>query len=231
MKKNLLKPILKLILLIVIIVSVCVGAYFILKAFGLNDIEKLREIVNGNKWGTVIYILLQAFQVVFIPLSTALFTVPAIILFGPTKAFLISWVGIVLGSIIMFFIGRGCGDKVLGWIVGKDKIEKYVKLLGKGNLLLPILLLIPIFPDDIICASAGVAKTNNLYFIITIIITRCIDTACTCFIGGSLLQTPWGIALLAIFTIAMAILSVFLVKKQEKIENWIVKTFTKKNKE
>lgn len=222
------KTILRTILLVVIIASICLASYFLLRAFNLDDIETLREIVNRGAWGVIIYIILQIIQVIFIPINTTIFTIPAIILFGPVKAFLISWVGCALGSICMFLIARFCGNKVLSWVVGEEKANKYAGVLGKGKYLLPLFLLIPIFPDDIMCASAGIAKINSFYFIAIIAITRCIDTACTCFIGTSLIQSPIGIALLAVFVIVMLVLSIWLTKNQEKVENWFIKIFTKK---
>lgn len=225
------KTIFRSLLLVAILAGICTGAYFILKAFGLNDLETLREIVNNGIWGILIYITLQVIQVLFIPVNTTIFTVPAIILFGPLKAFLISWVGITIGSILMFLIGRGCGGKLMNWLVGKEKTEKYVKVLGKGKYLLPILLLVPVFPDDIMCASAGIARINVLYFCIVITITRAIDTFCTCFIGGSLIQTPWGIAILVVFSLAMICLSIWLTKNQDKVENWFIKKFTRNKKD
>lgn len=222
------KTILRTILLIIILASICTVAYFLLRVFNLDDIDTLREIVNRGTWGVIIYIILQIMQVIFIPINTTIFTIPAIILFGPVKAFLISWAGCTLGSICMFLITRFCGNKVLSWIVGEEKANKYAEVLGKGKYLLPLFLLIPVFPDDIMCASAGIAKINSFYFTVVITITRCIDTACTCFIGASLIQSPIGIALLAVFVVVMLILSILLTKNQEKVENWFIKILTKK---
>lgn len=221
------KSILKLLLLVVCLGAICVGAYFILKALKLDDIDTLREVVNNGAWGVIIYILLQVFQVIFIPINTTIFTVPAIILFGPVKAFFVSWIGCSLGSIVMFILGRYGGSKLLKWIVGEEKAEHYANALGKTKFILPIFLLVPIFPDDILCASAGLAKINMIYFIIVITVTRAIDTACTCFIGASMVQSTLGIVLLCIFVAIMLGVSIILTKKQDKIENWFVRRFTK----
>lgn len=223
------KSILKTILMIVVLVSIFIGAYFLLKAFGLDDIETLRQIANKGFWGAFIYVLLQVFQVVFIPINTTIFTIPAIVLFGPVKAFIISWIGCTLGSVCMFIIARLCGIKVLKWIVGEEKAIKYAGLLKKGKYLLPIFLLIPIFPDDVMCASAGLGKINFIYFCIVIVITRAIDTACTCFIGASLIKNPIGITLLVIFVLGMCVLGYFVTKNQNKIDAWFVNKFTRKN--
>ena len=223
--------ILKWFLTIFVIIGVCFGAYFTLKAFGLNDIDKLREIVNNGIWGVIIYIILQIIQVIFIPINTTLFTVPAIVLFGSVKAFFISWIGCALGSILMFLIARYLGNKVLKWLVGEEKANRYASLLGKGKFLLPLFLLIPIFPDDIMCASAGLGKINFMYFVVVVVVTRAIDTACTCFIGASLIQSIPGIIVLCVFVILMLIASIWLTKNREKVENWFVNKFNKNNKD
>lgn len=223
------KKIIKILLIALLLCGIAVGAYFLLKAYKLDNIETLREIVNQGFWGYIIYIVLQIFQVIFIPINTTIFTIPAIVLFGPVKAFLISWIGCSLGSICMFLIAKIWGIKVLKWIVGEEKAVKYANILKKGKYLLPIFLLVPIFPDDIMCASAGLGNINFIYFCAVIIVTRAIDTACTCFIGATLIKTPVGIALLALFVVAMCIVGYFVTKKQDKIDTWFVNKFSKKN--
>lgn len=222
------KTIIRSIVLALIICAVCTGVYFLLKAFGLDNLETLKKIVNQGIWGVLIFILLQIVQVIFIPINTTIFTVPAIILFGPTKAFFVSWVGCTLGSIIMFVLARYGGIKLLKWLVGEDKANKYSSVLGKGKFLLPLFLLIPIFPDDIMCASAGISNINPIYFCVVVAITRCIDTACTCFIGASLIKSPIGITILCVFVAIMFVLSILLTKYRDKVENWFIRVFTKK---
>lgn len=223
------KGIIKTTALVLMLVGIGFGVYFLLKLFGLNDIETLRKIVNKGFLGALIYILLQIIQVIFIPINTSIFTIPAIVLFGPVKAFFVSWIGCTLGSIIMFLIAKIWGIKVLKWIVGEDKAIKYANFLRKGKYLLPIFLTIPIFPDDIMCASAGLGNINFWYFCVVIVITRAIDTFCTCFIGSALVKTPLGIVALVLIAIAMCVIGFFVTKNQDKIDNWFVSKFTKKD--
>lgn len=221
------KQTLKLLIISAAIIGICAGAYFLLKAFGLNNIHTLRNVANNGIAGVIIYIILQIIQVIFIPINTTMFTIPAIIIFGPLKAFVVSWIGCSLGSIAMFIIAKIWGVKLLKWIVGEEKAIKYANFLSKGKYLLPIFLLIPIFPDDIICASAGLGKINILYFIFVVITTRAIDTACTCFIGATLVQSPLGVALLVVFVVFACIAGVFVTKKQDKIDAWFINKFSK----
>ena len=124
------KTILKSILLIGCLAGIIIGSYLLLKHFNLDNIDTLREIVNQGVGGIMVFIILQILQVIFIPISTTVFTIPAIILFGPLKAFLISWVGVTLGSFAMFLIAKIWGAKVLKWLVGE---EKAVELVAKAG--------------------------------------------------------------------------------------------------
>ena len=120
--------------------------------------------------------------------------------------------------------------KVLKWVVGQERAEKYAKFLGRGKYVLPLILLVPIFPDDIVCAAAGLSNINWLYFMIVVFITRGIDNFCTVFIGASLLKSTVGIIVLSLFIVAMVIASYFLTKHQDKIENYFLEKFTRKKK-
>lgn len=230
MKNEKRKSVFKSVLLIVVYLILMLVVWLILKMFKLDNINTLREICSDGIVGQLIFIILQVIQVVFLPLNSIIFTIPAIIIFGPLKAFFVSYVGLILGSIVMFFIGRSGGIKIMNMLVGKDKANYYANVLGKGKFLFPIFMLIAIFPDDILCVSAGLSNIKFSYFLCVILITRAIDLACTCFIGTYAVKSPIGIVFLTLFLIVAIILAVILTKKQEKVENWFVKTLSKNKK-
>ncbi len=230
MTKNTWKSILKLSFVCLIIVGICVGAYFLAKAFGINSIEGIQKVCNNSIVGALIFFAIQVFQVLFLPIGNLAFTIPAGIIFGPVKGFLITWLGITVGSILMYYVGRYGGGKLLNWIVGKDKAEHYKKIIEKATYLLPVILLIPIFPDDVICASAGLGKIKAPFFWITIIITRGIDTFCACFIGAEAIKSPLGIALLVVFLAVILICALLVTKYRVKVEAFFVNLFTGKLK-
>lgn len=230
LKKETITQIFKTLFIVLIMGAIILGAYLLLRAFGLNDEAQLKHYFTQSPVGWLIYVILQIFQVLFIPVNTSIFTIPAIAIFGAKQAFFISWIGCTLGSIIMFLIARYGGRKLLEWVVGKGKTEKYTKALGKGKFLLIPFLLIPIFPDDIMSAAAGLSTIPLWYFVVVIVITRAIDTFCTCFIGAVAIQSTLGIILLCLFIVFMIILATLLTKHQEKIENFIIEKFTKKKK-
>ena len=226
------KKIWKILLIVSIVAAVGFGAYFLMKALGLDNLEGLRQVIDNSFWGVFVFSLILIAQVIFLPAGTLAFTASAVVLFeSPVKAWLICWLSLAVGSWIMFWLGRIFGSKILKWIVGSEKAEKYATYLGKAKFVLPLILLVPVFPDDIVCLGAGLSNVNPFYFMTVIFLTRGIDNFCTVFVGASMLKSTVGIILLVIFVIAMIIASYFLTKYQDKIENFLLEKFTrKKNK-
>lgn len=61
----------------------------------------------------LLYILFQFLQVIVLPVPAFVSTVAGVALFGPFKAALCSFVGIISGSLAAFFIGRKIGYKAV----------------------------------------------------------------------------------------------------------------------
>lgn len=225
------KKVWKILLIAMVVGAVGAGAYFLMKALGLDNLEGLRQVIDNSFWGVFVFSLILIAQVIFLPAGTLAFTASAVVLFeSPVKAWLICWLSLAIGSWIMFWLGRIFGSKILKWIVGSEKAEKYATYLGKAKFVLPLILLVPVFPDDIVCLGAGLSNVNPFYFMTVIFLTRGIDNFCTVFVGASMLKSTVGIILLVIFVIAMIIASYFLTKYQDKIENFLLEKFTRKKK-
>lgn len=225
------KKIWKILLVVAVIAAVCGGAYVVMQVTGLNNIETLRQTIDNSFWGAAVFFLILVLQVVFLPAGTLAFTGSAVLIFeSPLKAWLLCWIGLAVGSWIMFWLGRLFGVRILRWIAGSEKAEKYAKALGQCKYVLPIILLVPVFPDDLISLAAGLSNINPLYFMIVVFCTRGIDNFCTVFVGANMLKSTIGIILLVVFVIAMIIASYFLTKYRDKIENFFLNMFSKKQR-
>lgn len=222
------KHLLKILLVISIYIAIIAITWIILKRYKLNSISTLQNLCKKSAIGHIIFIMLQIVQVVFLPINSIIFVIPAIIVFGPVVAFVLCYIGLIVGSIIMFAIGRFGGINILKWIVGKEKANKYKFLLGKGKFMFPIFMLLAIIPDDLLCVSAGMSNMEFGYFVLVILATRAIDLGCTCFIGVHAIKSPLGIAMLVIFITIAVIISLILTKKQDQLESWAIRTFAKK---
>lgn len=198
----------------------------------LKDLEKLTNFIRRTGyWGVFVYILIVIFQVIVLPLPGI---VPAIIgstLYGPTRAFIYMTIGTLVGSLIAFGMGKIFGKKLVSWMIGSEKTEKYAKIVNdKGKIIFIVMLLFPFFPDDILCMVAGLTTMSYKYFMTVVSITRPIMIAFYCYFGtGSIIPfSGWGIPVwIALFAITVLLLILATRLKN----NTLVKRKDKKIKE
>lgn len=222
----------RLILCTIICLDVVALVFFIVSATGiiskLTSIEALRDyIASFGATAVLIFILFQFLQVVILPIPGSVSVGVGVALFGPLRCSIFSFIGILLGSLVAFTIGRVIGYKAVCWIVGKDDLDKWLKKLkGKDYLLISIMFLLPLFPDDILCFVAGLSSITWLYFIIMIIITRAISVLTTSFSLQLIpFNTWWGITIWIILAAAV-VASFWLVwKYSDKIDAFIKRKF------
>ena len=147
-----------------------IGIYYILKTTGwigkFNNIQELKTIIlSAGFWSYCVFVVLQFLQVTILPLPAFATTIVGVILFGPLKAFILSTLAILLGSIFAFYLGKTFGIKLLYWAIGKDKTILIQTKLERGKYVFFLMMLFPLFPDDILCMLAGVVNIDFKYFL------------------------------------------------------------------
>ena len=160
--------------------------------------ENLIEIIRGTgNWGIVVFFLLTLLQVIVLPIPAAVTVVAGTMVYGATVSFIVSTVGTIIGSVVCYFLGFFFGKKLVVWIAGEEKTEKYSKIIAeKGKIPFLAMMLFPFFPDDILCLTAGLAKMPFKFFIISISLTRPVMLALYSYFGSDdiLPYSFWGIA-------------------------------------
>lgn len=200
-----------------------------------DKIERLTQIIRETgEWGMLVYVFIQVLQVVILPLPAAVCYVPGSQIWGAGIATLLASLGVLIGSVIAYLIGRVFGKKVVIWIAGKETTEKYAAYIGnRGKVIFVLMQILPFFPDDILCMVAGLTSMNFPFFVTTMVLVRPIVIAAYCFLGeGTLIPfSGWGIAVwVAIFALCIA-LAILSFKYQDKFEKWLVGKFTQKKRD
>ncbi|MBS1401101.1 MAG: TVP38/TMEM64 family protein [Clostridia bacterium] len=205
---------------------------FILQKTGFLEIFQNPDLYKeylekAGVWMPLLYIVLQYLQVVILPIPGVVSTLAGVALFGATKAMLCSLVGIILGSLTAFVIGRKVGYKAVAWMVGKEDLDKWLKKVkGKDNFILTAMFILPLFPDDMLCFVAGLSSMTWQYFLIMIVISRLIGIAATCYsIDFIPFNTWWGILIWIILIAVVIIAFVLLYKNLDAINSWFNKKF------
>lgn len=227
----------KLFLTAFVIAAILLLALYVMQVTGLLDkiesIESLRKIIDSTGvWAPLVFILLQAMQVFLLPLPGVLTVGVGVALFGELETCLYSYIGILIGSVIAFWIGRVIGYRAAAWLVGKDSLDKWLeKVKGKDRTILTAMFILPLFPDDILCFVTGLSTMSWRYFIVMQLIARAISVVATSYsVGGSIIPytTWWGILLWILIGAAIIALFIVLYKKGDKIEKWFFGLFKPK---
>ena len=230
MKKHNQTKIQKFLIVILIVLLLFVAIYTPLKFSGLlnkiSNINDLKEIIlQSGIYGYITFFVIQFCQVTLLPIPAAVTTIAGTLVFGPFVAAIISIVAIILASIFSFFLGKKFGYKIVIWIAGEETTNKWEQKLLQGKYVFFLMMLFPIFPDDILCLIAGTTNMTYTFFITTNFITRPISIFTLCYFGsGQIIPfSGWGIFVWIILTIIGIILFYLTFKFQPQIEKFIIK--------
>ena len=215
------------------IASICyhiVLKYDLISKF--DSTEKVQAFLSKyGAYAGIIFIIIQFLQVTIVPLPAAITTLAGVALFGFWPTFFYSVVGMMIGSMLAFYLGRKFGVKLIIWLFGKSAYDKYVKFTqGKDKIVLTLMFLFPFFPDDLLCIVAGITDMKYWQFFIIMLITRplnilILEGALKGF--SSIPLTGYGIPIW-IAIIAVALIAVVLAfKYSNKLEKALLSLFDK----
>ena len=218
----------------------CLVLIFILQITGFFDIVKDEAafqsyLEKSGGWMPIVYIVFQYLQVVLLPIPSVVSTLAGVALFGPLWTLLYSFIGIWLGSVTAFFVGRKLGYKAVAWMVGEETLNKWQKKLkGKDTFVLTLMFFLPIFPDDLFCFISGLSSMRTGYFLIMITLSRIVSISTTCFSLQLIpLNTWWWLLIWGVLIAVFVTLFILIYKYLDKIQAWLNKKFKRKknNKE
>jgi uncharacterized membrane protein YdjX (TVP38/TMEM64 family) len=128
--------------------------------------EKLTLFLESlGPWATVVFVGLQAFQVVAAPIPGEATGILGGYLYGPYLGTLLSTIGLTLGSLIAFLLARYFGRPFAERFVSPATMERFDYLLHhKGVFLIFVLFLIPGFPKDALCYLLGLGHLSIMEF-------------------------------------------------------------------
>lgn len=226
--------IVKLGVIVFFVVLLVVGVFYLIYKAGyfplLEDVDALRAEIAKTNSVSVAFVFVQFAQVCILPIPATVTTVLGLLLFDPFDAIVLSLIGMISGAVVMFWFGKYAGRKAVFWALGKDNVEKYINMAhGRHNAILTAMFLLPIFPDDIICAVAGILGMNGWYFFIVLCISRFLSTVVSVlFFSGNLIPLyGWWLVVWGLIIASLVFATILFFKNIDKVESWITKTTSK----
>ena len=91
----------------------------------------------------------------------------------PWQAFIISFVGAMAASGMLYIVGRYGGYKICEKLLGEKDCDRAMTLMrNKGTVYFPLLMMLPTFPDEALTMIAGTMKMSLAWFVPSVVIGR-----------------------------------------------------------
>lgn len=191
-----------------------------------NSREEFREFITRHPiLGSLLFIALQALQVVLAPLPGEVTGFLAGFLFGAFKGFFLSMTGLVIGSFIAFLLARYFRKRFFKRYENTERYKKIKKVFKKHGLIGVFLLyLFPGFPKDFLNYFLGFMPVSKRGFIVVCTLGRIPGTLALAIQGDVVYQGhPLKIGI-----VSLAFLGVFLIFLwiKRKIYDWFEENST-----
>lgn len=206
---------------IIVIVGIRIAPWLIEN--GKNP-KYIREYLAGfGNVGFLVYVLIQAIHVIIVIIPGDIFNICGGFVYGIPLGFALSFLGMMVGTVIVFYISRFFGYEIVSKLIAKEKIDKMSGILNstKGTVGMFIICCIPFIPKDLMMYIAGLTpvKASRLFLIYGL--SRIPGTLIWVSIGANAYEKDiWGLGITIAIMLIMLVIVFFLGRyynKKEKI--------------
>jgi len=183
--------------------------------------QRLRRFLGSyGPYSAAIFTLLQALQVVIAPIPGELTGVVGGYLYGNAFGFLLSTLGLTLGSWVAFELANGLGRPFVERLVKKAIIAKFnFVTTNVGVTTCFLLFLLPGFPKDYLCYVLGLSRMELGTFLIISTLGRMPGTYLLTLQGASIRSLEYSIAV--IVAVISVVMIFFGYVYRDNLFNWI----------
>ena len=185
--------------------------------------EALREYVSGfGAWAPVAFFLAQVVQVIVAPIPGGVTTVAGPLLFGPWAGTALILAGGMAGSVVLFTLVRRWGPSLALRLVGRRNFERFSGAFGdEKGVFLFVVMLVPLVPDDVAVAVAGLSRVSFRRFVVLVALGRMPGWAATAFVAADLVGRSAGTLVMVGLAAAVAAALIFAYRK--RLEDWLLR--------
>jgi uncharacterized membrane protein YdjX (TVP38/TMEM64 family) len=197
--------------------------------FLFRDPAKLKKIIMSyGKYSVIAFFILQIIQVVAFFIPGEIVQIAGGYIYGTVLGSGLSVLGITAGSIIVYLISNYYGKPLVDKIISDKDLKFFQRILnlGKINLIVFLIYLIPGIPKDVLAYICGVSNITFKNFIIYSTIGRIPGIFVSAYFGAKINSGNRTI-LVAIGSLAI-VLFLIGIFKGEKIVSSIVKSNSSK---
>lgn len=185
-----------------------------------NEQALARYVKQAGPWGLLVFIGLQALQVVVSPIPGEATGIIGGYLFGTLPGLIYSTIGLTIGSCLAFGLGRWLGHHFAYRFVTAKTYDMFFFLTRtQGKLITFLLFLIPGFPKDFLCYILGASPLPLGTFLLLSTVGRIPGTWILSMQGRQVRTAHYGTFFALIFFLSAALLLLYLYR--EPLFRWI----------
>jgi uncharacterized membrane protein YdjX (TVP38/TMEM64 family) len=186
-----------------------------------SNSDKLSKFLQSlGPYSPAVFVLLQILQVAAAPFPGELTGVVGGYVYGETMGFVLSTVGLTIGSWVAFELASILGRPFVERFVSQEVLHKFDFLTtNTGATICFLLFLIPGFPKDYLCYLLGLSRMNLGTFLIVSIIGRMPGTYLLTIQGAKFRNQEYYTVAIVGAVSAMVLLLAYLYRNQ--IYQWL----------
>lgn len=173
-RTNMIKNIFRLITIVMTLFIVIFVLYGIKLGIFQDKMILIHYIKKFGIFAPIFFVFLQLFQVVFPVIPGGASCLAGVLAFGPILGFIYNYIGLVLGSCIVYFLSKKYGLVLVQKLFSKKVVERYFVYIqtNKFERLFFLGILLPGLPDDLLCYIAGLSKMKFKTFLIIVLVGK-----------------------------------------------------------
>lgn len=186
------------------------------------DPDRVREFFLGfGILAPVVFVAVQAFQVVVAPVPGQVLGFVAGYLFGAVIGTGLSVLGAAIGTAVAVWLARRYGRPAVERLVQPRTLDTFDAAVERRGLLsLFVVFLVPGLPDDAICFAAGLTRIRLRRVVAVSVVGRLPGYAVVAFAGARLAGGHGRDAIWLLATLAFVSIAVYL--RRETVRRWLV---------
>src|SRR5574337_370411 len=186
----------------------------------LNEQNLARYIKQAGPWGPLVFIGLQALQVVVAPIPGEATGVIGGYLFGTLPRLIHATIGLTICSCIAFSLGRWLGHHFARRFVTTETYDMFFFLTRTtGKWITFLLFLLPGFPKDFLCFFLGASPLPFGIFFLLSTVGRIPGTWLLSLQGRQVRTAHYGSLIVLVFFLSVALLLLYVYR--ESLFRWI----------
>lgn len=141
-----------------------------------SNMSSLQHLVGRSVLlGPLVFILIQIIQVIIPIIPGGISLAAGVLIFGPYWGFVYNYLGICIGSLILFGLGRFYGQPLIKHLVSEKVYHKYSGWLeneSRFEKLFALAIFFPVAPDDALCLMASLTKMSFKKYALIILLAK-----------------------------------------------------------